>query len=125
VECEVTAERGIAKQVTRAITELEALQEPILAGEVAPDVLVEFRDALNRVRNSAWAAQQSAAAPLIENGTSTVASFLAAERIRAAYQLCRSIQEDVRRDDVELQKGSVAELYGVAQSLVEELKEWL
>ena len=125
MECEVTAERGIAKQVTRAITELEALQEPILAGEVAPDVLVEFRDALNRVRNSAWAAQQSAAAPLIENGTSTVASFLAAERIRAAYQLCRSIQEDVRRDDVELQKGSVAELYGVAQSLVEELKEWL
>jgi hypothetical protein len=125
VECEVTVETGIAKQVTRAITELKALQEPILAGEVAPDVLVEFRDALNRVRNSAWAAQQSAAAPQLENGASSMASFLAAERIRVAYQLCRSIQEDVHRDDVELQRGSVAELYGVAQSLVEELKEWL
>ena len=54
-----------------------------------------------------------------------MASFLAAERIRAAYQLCRAIQEDVRRDDIELQKGSVAELYGVAQSLVEELEKWL
>jgi hypothetical protein len=125
VECEVTPETGIAKQVTRTIAELKALQEPILAGEVAPDVLEEFRDALNRVRNSAWAAQQSAAGPLLENGASSVASFLAAERIRVAYQLCRAIQEDVRRDDVELQKGSVAELYGVAQSLVEELKEWL
>jgi hypothetical protein len=125
VECEVTPETGIAKQVTRTITELKALQEPILAGEVAPDVLEEFRDASNRVRNSAWAAQQSAAGPLLENGASSVASFLAAERIRVAYQLCRAIQEDVRRDDVELQKGSVAELYAVAQSLVEELKEWL
>ena len=125
MECEVTAETGIAKQVMRAITELKALQEPILSGEVAPDVLTEFRDALNRVRNSAWAAQQSAAAPMLENGASAMASFLAAERIRAAYQLCRAIQEDVRRDDVELQKGSVAELYGVAQSLVAELEAWL
>ena len=125
MECEVTAETGIARQVMRAITELKALQEPILSGEVAPDVLTEFRDALNRVRNSAWAAQQSAAAPMLENGASAMASFLAAERIRAAYQLCRAIQEDVRRDDVELQKGSVAELYGVAQSLVEELEKWL
>ena len=125
MECEVTVERGIAKQVTRTITELKALQEPILAGEVAPDVLQEFRDALNRVRNSAWAAQQSAAAPQLENGESSVASFLAAERIRVPYQLCRAIREDVRRDGIELQKGSVAELYGVAKSLVEELKEWL
>lgn len=125
MECELTAETGVAKQVTRTITELKALQEPILAGEVAPDVLQEFRDALNRVRNSAWAAQQSAAAPMLEHGASSVASFLAAERIRVAYQLCRAIQQDVRRDDVELQKGSVAELYGVAQSLVEELKKWL
>jgi hypothetical protein len=65
VECEVTPETAIAKQVTRTITELKALQEPILAGEVAPDVLEEFRDALNRVRNSAWAAQQSVAGLLL------------------------------------------------------------
>lgn len=125
MECAVTGETGIAKQVTRAITELKALQEPILSGEVAPEVLEEFRDALNRVRNSAWAAQQSAAGAVLENGASSVSSFLAAERIRVAYQLCRAIQEDVRRDDIELQKGSVAELYGVVQSLVEQLKEWL
>jgi hypothetical protein len=62
---------------------------------------------------------------VLENGASSVSSFLAAERIRVAYQLCRAIQEDVRRDDIELQKGSVAELYGVVQSLVEQLKEWL
>ena len=125
MECEVTAETGIAKQVTHAIKELKALQEPILSGEVAPDVLMEFRDALNRVRNSAWAAQQSAAAPLVENGASSVGTFLAAERIRVAYQLCRAIQEDVRRDDIQLQKGSVVELHTVAKSLVEELEEWL
>ena len=61
---------------------------------------------------------------LLENGASSVASFLAAERI-VSLSTGRAIQEDVRRDDVELQKGGVAELYGVVQSLVEELKEWL
>jgi hypothetical protein len=51
-----------------------------------------------------------------------VSSFLAAERIRAAYQLCRAIQQDVCRDDVEIPKGSLAEFHGVAVSLLQELE---
>jgi hypothetical protein len=114
---------GMAEQLARAIRELRAVQRPLMSGEVDAAVLTEFRDVLNRVRNTAWAAQQSAAAPALGQGTASVASFVASERIRAAYQLCRSIQEDVRRDDIDLQKGSLVELYGVAQGLVEELKQ--
>ncbi len=54
-----------------------------------------------------------------------MASYLTAERIRAAYQLCRSLHDDVRRDDIEFQEGQLAELYGVAKTLVEELPERL
>jgi hypothetical protein len=92
---------------------------------VDPRVLADFRDALNRIRNTAWAAQQSANAPLFDQGATTVASYLTAERIRAAYQLCRSLHDDVCRDDIEFQKGPLVELYCVAKILVDELKERL
>ncbi|MGA9307610.1 MAG: hypothetical protein WBW31_19580 [Candidatus Sulfotelmatobacter sp.] len=116
---------NVSERLASAITELRALQGPLLTAKVDPDVLADFRDALNRVRNTAWAAQQSANAPLFEQGATTVASYLTAERIRAAYQLCRSLHDDVRRDDIEFQKGPLVELYGVAKILVEELKERL
>lgn len=70
-------------------------------------------------------AQQSLVAPLLGQGPAGMASFLAAERIRAAYQLCRSVREDVCREDIEHQKGHLAELYAMAKSLVDELEERL
>ena len=119
--CEVGAESKITQQVVHAIHELKAVQEPILSGEVNPDVLTDFRDAVNRVRNMAWAAQQSAAASFLRESPGNVASFLAAERVRAAYQLCRAIQDDVRRQDVDVPKGSLLELRGAAADLLQEL----
>lgn len=115
----------IADRLGSAIKELRALQKPLLSEEVDPLVLTDFRDALNRLRNTAWAAQQSASARALKQDGGSVASLLASERIRAAYQLCRSIQGDVCRADVDLQKGQLTELYGVAKGLVDELKQRL
>lgn len=120
--CEVAAQSRITNQVMHAINDLKAIQEPILSGEVDPQVLSDFRDAVNRVRNMAWAAQQSAAASFLQENPSNVASFLASERIRAAYQLCRAIQDDVRREEVEVPKGSLLEFYSAAAALLQELK---
>jgi hypothetical protein len=125
VSSESVPRANVSERLASAITELRALQGPLLTAKVDPRVLTDFRDALNRIRNTAWAAQQSANAPLFEQGATTVASYLTAERIRAAYQLCRSLHDDVRRDDIEFQKGPLVELYGVAKTLVEELKERL
>lgn len=116
---------SVSERLASAIAELSALQEPLLTAEVDPRVLTDFRDALNRIRNTAWAAQQSANAPLFDQGATRVASYLTAERIRAAYQLCRSLHSDICRDDIEFQKGPLIELYGVAKILVDELKERL
>ncbi len=125
MECETASSANTVQRVGHAIAELKALQEPLLAGEVDPETLTDFRDALNRVRNTAWAAQQSAAASDLEKGTTTVVSFLALERIRAAYQLCRAIREDIHREETQLQKGNLLELYSVASELVDELKSCL
>ena len=125
VSVESVPRANVSGRLASAITELTALQEPLLTAEVDPRVLADFRDALNRIRNIAWAAQQSANAPLFDQGATTVASYLTAERIRAAYQLCRSLSSDICRDDIEFQKGPLVELYGVAKTLVDELKERL
>jgi hypothetical protein len=125
VNGESEARANVSQRLASAITELRALQEPLLTAEVDPRVLTDFRDALNRIRNTAWAAQQSADAPLFDQGATTVASYLTAERVRAAYQLCRSLHADVRRDDITFQKGPLVELYGAAKNLVEELKQRL
>ena len=116
---------NVSVRLASAIAELSALQEPLLTTEVDPRVLTDFRDALNRIRNTAWAAQQSANASLFDEGATTVASYLTAERIRAAYQLCRSLHSDICRDNIEFQKGPLVELYGAAKILVDELKERL
>ena len=113
---------NVSARLASTITELLALQESLLCGEVDPRVLTDFRDALNRIRNTAWAAQQSANAPLFDEGRTTVASYLTAERVRAAYQLCRSLHDDVCSEDVSLQKGPLVELYGAVKTLVEDLK---
>jgi hypothetical protein len=113
---------NVSERLASAIAELRALQEPLLTAEVDPRVLSDFRDALNRIRNTAWAAQQSANAPFLDQAAATVASYLTAERVRAAYQLCRSLHDDVCRDDIDFQKGPLVELYGAAKTLVEELK---
>jgi hypothetical protein len=125
VSCGPAPKADVSERLASAITQLRALQEPLLTAEVDPRVLTDFRDALNRIRNTAWAAQQSANAPLFDQGAATVASYLTAERIRAAYQLCRSLHGDICRNDIEFQKGPLVELYRVAKILVDELKERL
>jgi hypothetical protein len=46
-------------RLEQAIVELQQLDEVLLSGNLEPRILEDFRDALNRVRNAAWVAQQS------------------------------------------------------------------
>jgi hypothetical protein len=115
----------VSLRLNSAIKELQALQKLLRCDEVDPRALGDFRDALNRVRNSAWVAQQASATKLLDQGPANMASLLAAERIRAAYHLCRSIRKDLEADDIRFQKGQLAELFGEVKPLTEQLKEKL
>jgi hypothetical protein len=48
----------VRSYLEKGISELQGLHELLLSNEVDTDVLADFRDALSRVRNTAWAAQQ-------------------------------------------------------------------
>jgi hypothetical protein len=122
VKCKPMPNVTVSVRLKSAISELRRLQKLLLSEEVDARILSDFRDALNRVRNTAWAAQQSLASKLFDKGPTDVVSLLASERIRAAYQLCRSIEEDLTSDDIQFQKGQLSELHSVAARLVEQLK---
>jgi hypothetical protein len=72
-------------RLEQAIVELQSLNGLLLSGDLDPRILADFRDALNRVRTAAWAAQQYVARRETDEESSSVLSFLVGERIRATY----------------------------------------
>jgi two-component sensor histidine kinase len=116
------AEDTVRSHLAKAIPELQGLQQLLLSSEVDSDVLEAFRDAVNRVRTAAWAAQQYVARKETDQGSDGVLSLLVGERIRNTYQLCRAISEDLKRTDIELQHGSIIQLHGVTKTLTEQLE---
>ena len=118
---ESTAGSDASSTLEQAIVELQRLHEILLAGDLEPRVLADFRDALNRVRTAAWAAQQSVIRNETEQDSNSVLSFLVGERIRATYQLCQAISDDLKRTDIDFQAGSLIQLQEVAEALTEQL----
>ena len=91
--------------------------------DVDPSILTDFRDAVNRVRNTAWAVEQYANSKHTETDPQTVLSVLAGERIRVAYQLCKLIQSDLANQDIQFQKGQLLQFRDASQELERQLKQ--
>jgi hypothetical protein len=89
----------------KAISELKGLQELLHSDEIDPQILADFPDALNRVRNTAWAAQQYANRKESDQDSTDIFAFLARERIRATYHLCQAVNEDLKQTDIQFQMG--------------------
>jgi hypothetical protein len=117
-----TGDAKARSHLEKGISELQGLHGLLLTNEVDPDVLSDFRDALNRVRNTAWAAQQYVVRKESDQDSTSVLSFLAGERLRVAYQVCQALSDDLKRTDVEFQRGSLVQLYEIATILTEKLK---
>jgi hypothetical protein len=122
---ESVQDRAASGRLESAIEDLQALQQVLLSGDLDARVLTDFRDALNRIRNTAWAAQQLVVSQVSDQGPEDVKSLLASERIRTAYQLCVAIQKDLSSDDMQFQKGQLAELHAALTQLGRKLKDRL
>jgi hypothetical protein len=117
-----TGNPAVPSRLEKAISELQGLNELLLSTDLDPRVLADFRDAVNRVRTAAWAAQQYAARKETDEGLSSVLTFLAVERVRATYQLCQAISDDLKRTDIAVPAGSLIQLFEVMSALTEQLK---
>lgn len=106
-----------------AIAELGGIQSLLVAGELDPRILTDFRDAVNRIRNTAWAAYQYTESKITGDDSRSIISIVAGERIRAAYQLCQAIQDDLDTTDVHLQAGQLIQLHAATKSLTDKLSD--
>jgi hypothetical protein len=106
-----------------AIAELGGIQSLLVAGELDPRILTDFRDAVNRIRNTAWAAYQYTESKITGNDSRSIISIVAGERIRAAYQLCQAIKDDLETTDVHLQPGQLIQLRAATKSLTDKLSD--
>jgi hypothetical protein len=112
-----------SNRLKTAIDELAGIQSLLVAGELDLRILADFRDAVNRVRNTAWAAYQYAESKITGKDSGSIMSVAAAERMRATYQLCQAIQEDLASTDVHLQAGQLIQLHAATKTLTEKLDE--
>jgi hypothetical protein len=113
----------ITNRVASAIAELHNLQELLASEDVDSRLLTDFRDALNRTRNTAWGVQQYLSCRSIQADSTTLMQILAVERIRVAYQLGQTLLQDLQATDLKLQPGQLVELYKVMKRLTSRLAE--
>ena len=119
---EIADSNNVAGRLENAIRELTGLHRALLSGEgLDPRILTDFRDALNRVRNTAWSAQQYLALKDTDGDASGVLSILTGERVRVAYQLCQTLQADLTNSEITFQAGQLIQLYVAAKALTEQL----
>ena len=113
---------SVSERLQSATSELRDVEAMLKASaDFDARILSDFRDAVNRVRTSAWAVQQYAESACTEQNPSTVLSLLAGERVRAAYQLCRALQQDLKKTDLHFQPGQLIQLQTAVQELLRQL----
>jgi hypothetical protein len=113
---------NVPSRLEKAVEELQGLHEMLLSDDLDPHILADFRDSLNRVRNTAWAAQQYVTRKETGQDSSNVLSLMVGERIRATYHLCQAISQDLKRTDIDVQAGSLIQLHEVTKVLTEQLE---
>lgn len=113
----------VSDRLKSAVKELRQLDKLLVKDDVDPRILSDFRDALNRVRNTAWSAQQYVSLKGTEQDSRGVLTLLAGERIRATYQLCQALEGDLGSPDIRFQPGQLVQLCSVAKSLTKRLEQ--
>jgi len=111
----------LSVRLQNATSELRAVETLLDSADLDSRILADFRDAVNRVRTTAWATQQYAETKETNNDPSTVLSIVAGERVRATYQLCRALCEDLERSDLRFQPGQVIQLRTAVKDLLGQL----
>lgn len=112
----------VSAQVRRATAELKKLEQLLSAGIVDRRVLTDFRDAVNRVRNTSWNVEcwlESA-----QKGE-PMAAMLLHERVRLATQLNSQLSPDLHTEGAQVDAPTLQKLKAALETLLQELSTHL
>jgi hypothetical protein len=108
---------ALAGRLNQTTDELRKVEELLKCVDVDSVVLSDFREALGRVRNTAWAVQRWIELQGAEKDTFAVIQYLNSERIRLATQLCRGLAHEIRTTEIKLPEKDCRDLLGSVEDL--------
>jgi hypothetical protein len=102
---------GVNFQLKKTSAELLRLEHTIRTGGTDPRILMDFRDAVDHVRKTAWAVQEWQERQIQHHDPQTVIPLLTSERIRRAAQLGNAIVKDLASQEVNRETPGVDQLF--------------
>jgi hypothetical protein len=112
---------GVNFQLKKTSAELVRLNHAMQSGNIDPRILREFRDAVDYVRKTAWAAEEWQERQLQRRDPHTVLPMITAERIRRATQLSESISADLAAHEVSSETAGMHEFFRAVERVYQRL----
>ena len=113
--------RSVAERLKAATEELQKLEQLVLSGDCAPRVLCDFRDAVDSIRQTAWAVQQWGELQQQHRDPYTVLDLLSEERVRRATQITKDLTTDLESLELGLDTPGLEKLSQAVNRLHERL----
>jgi hypothetical protein len=116
---------GVNFQLKRTSSELLRLEHAIRVGGIDERILMDFRDAVDHVRKTAWAVQEWQERKITRHDPHTLLPLLTTERIRRAAQLGNAIVSDLTTHEVTRETPGLDKLFDAVQRMHQLLADLL
>lgn len=121
MEVSGTNRRSVGERLKAATEELQKLEQLVLSGDCAPRVLCDFRDAVDSIRQTAWAVQQWSELQQQHRDPYRVLDLLSEERVRRATQITKDLTTDLESLELGLDTPGLEKLSQAVNRLHERL----
>jgi hypothetical protein len=112
---------GVNFRLKKTSDELVRLNHVMQSGNIDARILREFRDAVDYVRKTAWAAEEWQERQLQRRDPSTVLPLITAERIRRATQLSDAISADLAAHEVSSETTGMHDFFRAVERVYQRL----
>jgi hypothetical protein len=112
---------GVNFRLKKTSDELVRLNHVMQSGNIDARILREFRDAVDYVRKTAWAAEEWQERQLQQRDPSTVLPLITAERIRRATQLSDAISADLAAHEVSSETTGMHDFFRAVERVYQRL----
>lgn len=112
----------VSKQLEKSTNELRQLQQLLTLEGVDPRVLLDFREAVDQVRHTAWSVQQWLELTAKKKDVTSVLEVLTEHRIRVATRLNRDLAVGVESGEVVSRFEGLEALRAAAEGLLGRLR---
>jgi hypothetical protein len=121
MESSLNDQRSISERLKAATDELQKLEQLVISGDCAPRVLGDFRNAVDSIRQTAWAVQQWTQLQQQHRDPYTVLGLLSQERVRRAAQLANDLAMDLDSLELGLETEGLQKLFEAVRGLYKRL----